>query len=115
MRFIFQSVKGPGDPPERLMYLTYNGEWEPVSVPPVIENLTPHQLDQFLKEPFKCPIPCHSQTVEHAVALTSQVTKNRRTEETQLRSMLQVAAARRDFTGKVTHKRFKEELEQRDD
>ena len=96
------------------MYLTSNGEWEPVAVPPLLENLTPIQIDQFLVEPFKCEIPCHSQSVEHAVALTSLVTKNRRTEETQLRSMLQVAAARRDFKGKVSHKRFKDLLKEGD-
>ena len=101
-------MKGPDNPPKKLLFQTHNNEWEPVTIPPIILGLTSGDLEAIRENPLKCDIPCHSQTVEHTVALVSQATQRRRTEDTQLMSVLQVSSARKDFKGRVTHKRFSE-------
>ena len=105
-----QKVRGPNSPPKTLMYKTCNGDWEPVTIPPLIHDLTVSELDAIQEKPLECKIPCHSQTVEHSVALVSQAAKRRRTTETQLMNVLQVSSARKKFKGRVTHKRFSKDL-----
>ena len=99
-------MKGIDNPPKMLVFEAYNGDWEPVTIPPLIADMTTSQLEKFREEPFQCSIPCHSQSVEHTVALVSQATRHRRTEENQLMSVLQTHSARKEFSGSVTHKRF---------
>ena len=101
-------MKGPDNPPKKLVYQTYNNEWEPVTIPPLIRDMTITELERFHDKPMEIKIPCHSQTVEHTVALVSQATQRRRTEDTQLMNVLQVSSARKNFKGKVTHRRFAE-------
>lgn len=105
-------MRGPNNPPKRLFYLTYNGEWEPVTLPPLISRMSSSDLEQIREQPLVCNIPCHSQTVEHTVALVTQATKRRRTEENQLMSVLQVSSARKECQGTVTHKRLSQSEDQ---
>ena len=116
---VIQEVKGPGTiptsdgvsvplrPPKRLMFLTKLDTYEPVTVPPLVEDLSPEDLERIKQHPFQCNIPCHSQAVEHTVALVTKSTKQYRTEKTQLAAVLSTAAARKEFKGKISHKRFK--------
>ena len=101
-----QKVKGIDNPPKRLVFETYKGDWEPVTKPPLIEEITTQQLEAFREQPLQCDIPCHSRSVEHIVALVSQATKHRRTVDNQLMSVLQTHAARKEYSGRVTHKRY---------
>ena len=50
-------------------------------------------------------------SVEHTVALVTKSTKRYRTEETQLAAVFQTAEARKNFSGRVTHKRSKADNE----
>ena len=106
--------KGRGCEPKKIVFQTANGSWEPVACPPLIARLSTEDLKKIIEEPFVCDIPCHSQSVEHTVALVSQVTKNQRTEDNQVMSILQIASARKQFSGRVTHKRFRADLEETD-
>ena len=99
-------MKGPDDPPKMLLFEAFNGEWIPVTNPPLIAGMSDSELEKILDTPLTCDIHCHSQSVEHTVALVSHTTKHRRTEDNQLMSVLQVASARKDLSGRVTHKRF---------
>ena len=76
--------------------------------PPLISNLSAEEISRIADEPLKCEIPCHSQTVEHTVALVTKATQGRRTEDNQLMSVFQIAQARKDYKGTVTHKRYRE-------
>ena len=90
-------------PPKR----TKLGSWEPITVPPVIRQLSSADLIDVINTPLSCNIPCHTQSVEHTVALVTGATKRCRSEDTQLANMLQTAAARKNLSGRVTHKRFR--------
>ena len=81
-------------PPKRLMIKTKLGSWEPITVPPVIRQLSSADLDDVINTPLSFNIPCHTQSVEHTVALVTGATKRYRSEDTQLANMLQTAAAR---------------------
>ncbi|XP_063690962.1 uncharacterized protein LOC134823433 [Bolinopsis microptera] len=93
-------------PPKRLMFKTKLGSWEPITAPPLIRQLSSVELDDIINTPLSCSIPCHTQSVEHTVALVTGSTKRYRSEDTQLANMLQTAAARKNLSGRVTHKRF---------
>ena len=56
-----------------------------------------------IENPLVSTFPCHSQTVEHGVALTSACVKRRRKEENQVMSTLQTAQARRVQPGRTTY------------
>ncbi len=96
-------------PPKTLKYLTRENDWEPVTIPPLLQSLTAGELESIRQVPFSCTIPCHTQTVEHAVATVSKCAKRRRTEDTQLMSVLQTVAARQELSKRVTHKLYRKE------
>ena len=107
---IHSTTGAPVKPPKRLIFRTKNGTAEPVTVPPLVADLSAADLQEIRSTPYECLIPCHTQSVEHTVALVTKSTKQYRTEKTQLAAMLQTAEARKTFSGRVTHKRFKGQL-----
>ena len=88
--------------------LNFKGKrrWELLTEPPATMDLAEAQLDMIVEDPTSMDIwaPCHSQSVEHGVAITSQVVTRWRTPETQLGAALQVHHARKATPGEVTHK-----------
>jgi len=68
--------------------------------------LTDAQLYQLVDDPTSLEIfaPCHSQSVEHGVAITSLAVTRWRTRENQLGAALQIEHARKVTPGEVTHK-----------
>ena len=70
---------------------------------PLTANITDHELLAIIDNPLVSTFPCHSQTVEHGVALTSACVKRRRKEENQVMSTLQTAQARRVQPGRTTY------------
>ena len=57
---------------ERWVYLTFMNRLEYVTEPPLTKNL---DLSQFLLERFSSDLPCHTQSVERLVKLTTEATK----------------------------------------
>ena len=78
-------------------------EWVRVTESPLTANLSDDELYQILDSPLKCDYPCHSQSVEHGVALTSQCVKRRRTEQNQLVAIYQAAHSRKTNPRVVTY------------
>ena len=101
--------KENGPVPRKILFQTYDNEWEPVTCPPLISKMSLAELEEIRETPLLCKIPCHSQSVEHTVALVSHAVQRRRTEETQLISVLQIGAARKEFSGRVTHTRYRDD------
>lgn len=78
-------------------------EWIRAEEPPLTLHLTDEEIDEFLISPLVCDFPCHSQSVEHGVALTTRCVKRRRTEKTQLMAIYQTQEARRLIPGRITY------------
>ena len=76
------------------------------ALPLIRQLISSVELDDVINTPLSFNIPCHTQSVEHTVALVTGATKRYRSEDTQLANMLQTAAARNNLSGRVTHKRF---------
>ena len=83
---------------------------EQVTLPPIIKQMSSEQIDSILETPLEVQFPCHSQTVEHGVATTTQCVKRMRTERTQLARVLQTVDARSSLPNGVTRKRFREDF-----
>ena len=66
---------------------------QPVTVPPLVEG---KDLDYFISRPFDTDIPCHSQATERAVATTHRCVKKRKTEKTQMDTLLSTVASRKE-------------------
>ncbi len=109
----FRALKGPYNPPKEPIFpayiLNYKGpqQWDLVTEPPIMEHMSTSEIDDLVDSALTSEFECHTQTVEHGVALTAQSVKRRRTEKTQLMNALSTAAAREQLSEKVTHKRFK--------
>mgnify|MGYP006267958819 CR=1 FL=1 len=109
-------VPGFEDPPKIPHFPVFvpNGTGKPpteqVTLPPIIKAMTVDQIDAILDTPLQVGFPCHSQTVEHGVATTTQCVKRMRSRETQLACVLQTVDGRESFPNKVTHKRFREDF-----
>ena len=105
-------VPGWETPPCEYSYsvftVNYKGprKWQMLTEPPATMDLTDAQLDRLVDDPTLLDIwaPCHSQTVEQKVAITSMVVGQYRTPETQLGAALQVNYSRQNNPGEVTHK-----------
>ena len=82
---------------------------EPVTMPPIIKQMTREQTDAIVDTPLQADFPCPSQTVEHGVATTTQCVKRRRKESTQLACVLQTVEARAQQPHVVTHKRYRKD------
>ena len=76
---------------------------QPVTVPPLVEGM---DLDSFVRRPFDTDIPCHSQATERAVATTHGCVKKRKTEKTQMDTLLSTVASRKENTNRVVKKRY---------
>jgi hypothetical protein len=74
--------------------------------PPATVHLSDAELYQLVDDPTRLDIfaPCHSQSVEHGVAVTSLAVKRFRTRVNQLGASLQIEHARKVTPGEVTHK-----------
>ena len=108
---------GGEDPPKQPLFPVFvlnskcSIEHEPVTMPPIIKQMTREQIDAIIDTPLKVGFPCHSQTVEHGVATTTQCVKRRRKEDTQLACVLQTVEARAQLPHRITHKRLKSDYE----
>ena len=83
-------MKGPGSPPKQPFFPVFvlNSksaiQHEPVTMPPIIKQMTREQIDAIVDTPLQADFPCPSQTVEHGVATTTQCVKRLRKESNQL-------------------------------
>ena len=108
-------MKGPGSPPKQPFFPVFmlNSksaiQHEPVTMPPIIKQMTREQIDAIVDTPLQADFPCPSQTVEHGVATTTQCVKRRRKESTQLTCVLQTVEARAQQPHVVTHKRYRKD------
>jgi hypothetical protein len=85
--------------------------WAKVTLPPLLRSMTTEEIESIKTNPLKVEYPCHSQSVEHAVATTSSCAKKYRKSETQVQAVLQTVGARADQPFKnVSHKRFREDI-----
>ena len=79
---------------------------EKVRLPPLFKQMTKEEINSIKDKPLVVSYPCHSQTVEHAVALTTKGSKQFRKPESQLGAVLSTVEARASQSFKrVTHKR----------
>lgn len=102
------------NPPDEILFKVftqnYKGpdKWALVTEPPITEPLSDTELAGLVDNPAmlrsQIHAPCHSQSVEHGVATTSQAVKRWRTEDTQLGAALQIVKARQLTQGRITHK-----------
>ena len=107
------NLPGWSEPPMEFFYVIYTinykgpKKWALLTEPPATMALTDAELDMLVEDPTRLDIfaPCHSQSVEHGVATTSQVVSTWRTEENQLGAAFQVVYARETNQGRVTHKK----------
>ena len=67
--------------------------------PPLTLHLTDDELAAFRETPLLSNYPCHTQSVEHGVALTSKAVKRRRKEDSQLVAILQTSHSRTSNPG----------------
>ena len=113
VRMKWKQIKGVGKPPKQPFFpvFTLNSkgpvQHEAVTLPPIIKQMSREQVDAIIDTPLQVDFPCHSQTVEHGVATTTQCVKRRRKEDTQLACVLQTVEARTLQPHRVTHKRCK--------
>ena len=116
VRMKWKQIEGPCNPPKKPYFPVFvlNGKGdiplEPVTLPPIIMKMSREQIDSIVDTPLEIQFPCHSQTVEHGVATTTQCVKRMRTENTQLACVLQTVDARASIPNKVTLKRFREDF-----
>jgi hypothetical protein len=105
-------VQGWENPPREYFYrvftVNYKGpiKRQLLTEPPAVMDMTDAQLDSIVDDPTLLDIwaPCHSQTVEQKVAVTSMVVGKYRKFESQLGAALQVDYARQANPGEITHK-----------
>ena len=103
-----KKIKGPDNPPDGVIFLDQHGDWKKVTMPPLLEHFTQADIDKIRDVKLDFEYPCHSQSCEHGVQATSCAVGRRRTDKTQLGSVLQRTDAQKEFEGIVTHKRFRE-------
>ena len=103
-----KKIKGPDNPPDGVRFLDQHGDWKKVTMPPLLEHFTQADIDKIRDVKLDFEYPCHSQSCEHGVQATSCAVGRRRTDKTQLGSVLQRTDAQKEFEGIVTHKRFRE-------
>ena len=107
-----KKVTGPGNPPSEITFPIYVRGYKgpqksnPVTMPPILSLLTDEQIDDIIDSPITSEFPCHTQTVEFGVATTSKAVKKRRTEDGQLRCILQTVHAREQLSGPIKHKQY---------
>lgn len=81
-----------------------------VTLPPILAVMTQQEVNSIVEAPLEVNYPCHSQTVEHGVALVSKVCKRFRTESTQNEAVLVTQTARKEQPAKrMTIARYGEE------
>ena len=110
----FCSITPPEQAKFKVYTLNYKGpqQWEPVTEPPMLAHMSSADLDNMVVTPVSSIFPVHTQMVEHGVATTARSVKRRRTEKGQLMTALSTVAARQENPTKVTHKRYREKLNQ---
>ena len=87
----------------RWVYLTQTKGWQLVTEPPLTKGL---DLTEFLTTPFQSHYPCHTQSVERAVALTSSSVKVKTGLKRQRNSALVKSVCRRQRPGRVTREKW---------
>lgn len=109
-----ETIDGPYSPPKQMTYLTYTLNykgppvWYPVTEPPILASM--EKVDSVLTNAVTSIFPAHTQAVEHAVATTARAVKRRRKKETQLMVSLSTVAAREQTPGRITHKRYRDNM-----
>ena len=94
-------MKGLGSPPKQPFFPVFvlNSksaiQHEPVTMPPIIKQMTREQIDAIVNTPLQ--------------ATTTQCVKRRRKESTQLACVLQTVEARAQQPHVVTHKRYRKD------
>ena len=112
MKVSSRQIEGPNKPPKTRQYevytVNYKGPpcYEDLTMPPLLENLSCIQLEEFVNKPFTSEFECHTQCCERMVSNTSACVKRRRTEDTQLGIALSTVAARNERPNKLTKKSF---------
>ena len=56
-------------------YQSANGDWELITMPPLLRDMSFSEVKGFVSKPYKTEYPCHTQMVEMNVKLTTFVTK----------------------------------------
>ena len=78
-------------------------DWVRAEESPLTQHMSDEELDGLKDTRLVSDFPCHSQSVEHGVALTTRCVKRRRTERTQLMAIYQTQEARRRNPGRITY------------
>ena len=81
--------------------------WVKMTLPPLIKQMTPEEIHSVKTMPLEVTYPCHSQSVEHGVALSSKIAERFIKRDSQLQATLQVFDARKRQPEQVTHAGFK--------
>lgn len=82
-----------------------------VYMPPLFNLASSLKFEDIKSTPLRFKIENHTQSVEHGVALTSQCVKKKRTEASRLHCALNTDTARKQFPNPVTHKAYRERME----
>lgn len=88
---------------KRLAFKSESGSWKLVTEPPVTFG---SDLSACREKPLVLRYPCHSQTVEHAVATTSGAVRSTVNYEYQLGNAFTTVDSRKSMKGKVSRKRL---------
>lgn len=85
-------------------------KWVKMTIPPLIRSMTPEEIQSLKTKPLEVDYPCHSQTVEHGVALSSKMAERYVRRDHQLQAVLQASDARKLQPGQVTHRGFRDAI-----